>query len=87
MTAKQDQLLLIRSTIEFARQLNNRKDAYMLSSFLKQRERKKLSERQEWFLQVLVERNNEQSIRSKQDAQEQIFKELKTTINLNKLKK
>ena len=71
MTAKQDQLQLIRSTIKIATTLGNRKDAYMLSSFLKQRERKKLSERQEWYLQKLVERNSEQTIRSRQDAQNQ----------------
>ena len=71
MTAKQDQLQLIRSTIKIATTLGNRKDAYMLSSFLKQRERKKLSERQEWYLRKLVERNSEQTIRSRQDAQNQ----------------
>ena len=71
MTAKQDQLQLIRSTMKIATTLGNRKDAYMLRSFLKQRERKKLSERQEWYLQIVVERNSEQTIRSRQDAQNQ----------------
>ena len=69
MTAKQDQLQLIRSTIEIANQLKNRKDVYMLSSFLRQRERKKLSHRQENFLQILVERNSEKAVQAKQDAQ------------------
>ena len=71
MTAKQDQLQLIRSTIKIATTLGNRKDSYMLSSFLKQRERKKLSPRQESFLQILVERNSEQIVRQRQDTQNQ----------------
>ena len=75
MTAKQDRLQLIQSTIEFANQLNNRNDANMLSSFLSQRQRKKLSERQENFLQVLAERNSPKAIQVKQDAQSEWISE------------
>ena len=69
MTAKQDQLALIQSTIEKAQVLKNRSDASVLYSMLRQRQRKPLSPRQQSFLEVLVERNSDTAIQQKREAQ------------------
>ena len=69
MTAKQDQLALIQSTIEKAQVLKNRNDASVLYSMLRQRQRKPLSSRQQSFLEVLVERNSDTAIQQKREAQ------------------
>ena len=68
MTAKQTQLQLIRKTKEIAKRLGNMRDASTLSSLLRQRDRKKLTSRQESFLNSLIERNSEAAVQAKADA-------------------
>ena len=50
MTAKQQQLTLIRKAIEAAEKLGNKRDVYTLNSLLRHRQKRKLTYRQEDFL-------------------------------------
>ena len=67
MTAKQQQLTLIRKTIEAAEKLGNKRDAYTLNSLLRHRQKRKLTYRQEDFLKKLIERNDEAALKALAD--------------------
>tara|TARA_Y100001970_G_scaffold178399_1_gene217232 strand:+ start:1160 stop:1924 length:765 start_codon:yes stop_codon:yes gene_type:complete len=82
MTAKQQQLALIQKTIEAAEKLGNKRDAYTLNSFLRHRQKRKLTYRQEDFLKKLIERNDEAALKALADKNAEWEREWRTNDEL-----